>query len=113
MTNVFAANKLVELVEVTSAVVPIAIFQQSPAELSEQHSIEFQDGFDDLDYLKFSLLQLPSGKSATLIYHQNSPNPGMEVCVIADESDREGLIREVMQLLNLPTTAIMWVHPEI
>ncbi|KAI9133099.1 hypothetical protein [Acaryochloris sp. CCMEE 5410] len=113
MTNISASNKLVELVEVTSAVVPIAVFQQSPAELSEQNSIEFQDGFDDLDYLKFSLLQLPSGKPTTLVYHQNSPNPGVEICVIADESNREGVIQEVMQLLNLPTTALICVHPEI
>lgn len=114
MTNVSASNKLVELGEVTSAVVPIAVLQQSPAELSDQqHSIEFQDGFDDLDYLKFSILQLPSSKLTTLVYHQNSPNPGTEVCVVANEVDREEVIKEVMQLLNLPTTALMWVHPEI
>lgn len=113
MTNISASNKLVELGEITSAVVPIAVLQQSPAELSEQHSIEFQDGFDDLDYLKFSTLQLPSGKPTTLVYHQNSPNPGIEICVAADEPDRDGVIREVRQLLNLSTTALMWVHPEL
>lgn len=111
MTNVSFSKKLVELGEVTSAVVPVAVLRSTPEELAESASLDFEEGFDDLDYLLFSKLQLPSGKLATLVYHQNSPKPGTEICVVPEESDSEGVMAEVMQQLQLSASELLWIRP--
>jgi hypothetical protein len=113
MTNVSISEQLVELGEVTPAVMPVAVLRLMPADLAARTSLAFQDGFDDLDYLVFSKLQLPSGKPATLVRHQNSPNPGTEICAISGERDLKSVVLEVLQLLNLTTADLSWVYPGI
>ncbi|MGF1602204.1 MAG: hypothetical protein ACFCU8_09315 [Thermosynechococcaceae cyanobacterium] len=111
MTNVSFSKKLVELGEVTPVIVTIAVLRQTPTEIAERTAIEFQDGFDDLDYLVFSRLQLPSGEPTKLVYHQNSPQPGTEVCVVPEEPDSESVIVEVMRQLQLSASELLWMHP--
>lgn len=101
----------VELGEATSTVVPVAVLRLLPEELVDKASLDFQEGLDDLDYLLFSELQLPSNRPATLVYHQNSPKPGTEICVAPEESNSERVIAEVMQQLQLPASELLWVRP--
>jgi hypothetical protein len=113
MTNISIPGRLVELGEVTSAVMPVAVLRLTPTELAARTSLKFQDGFDDLDYLVFSKLQLPSGKPATLVCHQNSPNPGTEICVISEIPDPDESLAEVIAHLQLSTSELSWVHPAV
>ena len=69
--------------------------------------------YDDLDYLDFAMLTLPSGHDVTLVRHQGSPQPGTELCVRSDLDTVAAVIRETCTFLNINTSNLQWIHPTI
>jgi hypothetical protein len=111
MTHSPIQNGLVELSDVTSATMPVAVLSKEPDELTKQVSIQFSEGFDDLDYVTFAAFSLPSGSPVALVRHQNSPKPGIEVCVMSSNSDVNGTLKEVLRTLKLSPKTFSWIHP--
>jgi hypothetical protein len=111
MTN-FSATGLVELSDVTPATMPVAVLSKEPEELATKQSIQFSEGFDDLDYVMFSDILLPSGYRATLVRHRNSPNSGIEICTKPDEPNIPEVLIDVLQALSLSNHDLKWIHPE-
>jgi hypothetical protein len=111
MTNLHTQDGLVALSDMTSATMPVAVLSQEPDELTKQVSIQFSEGFDDLDYITFAAFSLPSGSSVALVRHQNSPNSGVEVCVVPSNPSITATLKEVLEALKLSGETFLWIHP--
>jgi hypothetical protein len=118
MKSILSQNKLIDLGEATFATMPVAVLQLEPNELTKTRFLNFREGFDDLDYLVFATLFLPSGREVTLVRHINAPSPGTEVCVVPDEKsiaphqESALTIIETVKTLNLTMANLSWIHPD-
>jgi hypothetical protein len=108
----------IDLGEATTATMPVAVLRMEPDELTSTKALNFRAGFDDLDYLVFATLSLPSGREVTLVRHTNAPNPGTEVCVVPHENEiashQESAlsILETLKTLHLSVADLSWIHPD-
>jgi hypothetical protein len=94
---------------------PVAVLSYEPGDLLRENELEFRDGYDDLDNLVFAVLPLTSAKSkeqVALVRHENSPNPGTEVCLIPGERDVALKVAKVLNLLHLEANELLWIHPD-
>jgi hypothetical protein len=120
MTTITDAN-LINLEDITPATMTVAMFDREPHDLQTNNGLVFRSGYDDLDYLDFAMLTLPSGHDVTLVRHQGSPQPGTELCVRSSLDDGQALnldtvaavIRETCMFLNIDESSLQWVHPTI
>jgi hypothetical protein len=90
----------------------VAIVNREPAEITKVNKLEFRPSFDDLDYLVFATLSLPSGDRLGLIRHDNSPSPGTEICVGHNQPNIVAILQEVIAEMNLNIDDLTWIHPE-
>ena len=112
MTAIPATN-LVNIEDLTSATMTVAMFKHEPQDFSTNNSLVFRAGFDDLDYLDFTILNLPSGHEVALIRHKGSPQPGTELCVPSNQDNVASVIREACKFLNINESELQWVHPNV
>jgi GTPase SAR1 family protein len=118
MKSILSQDQLIDLGEATFATMPVAVLQFEPNELTQIRFLNFREGFDDLDYLVFATLFLPSGCEVTLVRHTNAPSPGTEVCVVPDEKaiaphqESALTIIEMVKTLNLTVADLSWIHPD-
>lgn len=103
-------QKLVRLEDCISETHLVGMIRQEMYEIAELNNLEFVNSFDDLDYLVFTVLTLPSGNRIALIRHQNSPSPGTEICVQKDISGIEEIIEEALTTMNLSRNDLTWVN---
>jgi hypothetical protein len=111
--TVIADNTLINLEDITPATMTVAMFDREPHDLSENTDLVFRLGYDDLDYLDFAMLTLPSGRDVTLVRHQGSPQPGTELCVRSNLEDVASVIRETCAFLSINESSLQWIHPSI
>ncbi|MEM9275490.1 MAG: DUF1822 family protein [Cyanobacteria bacterium P01_F01_bin.143] len=90
----------------------VAIIRQEPAEITKLQELEFNRSYDDLDYLVFATLSLPSGHKVALVRHENSPAPGTEICVKYNQPNVAVVIKEALTEMNLSPNDLTWIHPE-
>jgi hypothetical protein len=100
------------LEEITLADNPIALLRLEPEELTVKNALEFYESFDDLDYLRYSCLTLPSECPVTLVRHRGAPVPGTEICVATNNSDAAETVVEALKQLGLALQDLSWIHPE-
>jgi Cdc6-like AAA superfamily ATPase len=112
MKSTLSQDKGIDLGEATIATMPVAVLRMEPDELTSKGVLSFREGFDDLDYLVFAMLSLPSGRKVTLVRHTNAPSPGTEVCVVPEETAIVLTILETIQTLNLTVADLSWIHPD-
>jgi hypothetical protein len=118
MKSILSQDKLIDLGEATFATMPVAVLQFEPNELTKIRFLKFREGFDDLDYLVFATLFLPSGCEVTLVCHTNAPSPGTEVCVVPEEKviaphqESALTIIETLKTLHLTVANLSWIHPD-
>jgi hypothetical protein len=103
---------LMVLEEITLASIPVAFLKHEPEELVIRDVPEFYDSFDELDYLRYSCLTLPSGRPVTLIRHRGAQVSGTEICVAADNSDPAETVVEALKQIGLTMQDLSWIHPE-
>jgi hypothetical protein len=111
MANLPIQDGLVELSDVTSATVPVAVLSKEPDELTKQGSIQFLEGFDDLDYVTFAAFSSPSGSPVAFVRHHNAPSSGIEICVVPSNISIIATLKEVLEALKFSTDAFSWIHP--
>ncbi|WP_373544853.1 hypothetical protein [Chamaesiphon sp.] len=104
---------LINLEDITPATMTVAMFDREPHELTANTDLVFRSGYDDLDYLNFAMLTLPSGHDVTLVRHQGSPQPGTELCVRPNLGNVASAIRETCVFLNVNESSLQWIHPNI
>jgi hypothetical protein len=112
MTNLPPQDGLVELSDITSATMPVALLSKEPSELIGQGAREFRDSFDDLDYLMFSVLELSAERQVALVHYQNSPTSGTHLCITQSEENVVAILSEAMKVLKLSKCDFSWVHPD-
>ena len=109
--TVITDTTLINIEDFTAATVTVAMFKQEPHDFQTNNGLVFRSGFDDLDYLDFAILNLPSGHEVTLVRHQGSPQPGTELCVRFDLDIVAAVIRETCTFLNINESSLQWTHP--
>jgi hypothetical protein len=112
MTTVSPPGQLVRFDEIYPETKAIAVLRQEPSELEARGSLKFEKGYDDLDYLVFSVLSLLSKHRVALIRHERAPSPGTEICVVANEPAVIETLIETIQFLNVSTQDLSWIHPQ-
>ena len=90
----------------------VAMIRQEPTDICRICQVEFRHSYDDLDYLVFATLSLPSGDRLGLIRHDNSPVPGTEICVRLDQEDVPAVIQAAIMVMNLSLEDLTWIHPD-
>ena len=111
MTAINSQN-LVRLEDSIAETKLVAMIRQEPAEIKTTNKLEFRSGFDDLDYLVFATLSLPSGDRLGLIRHDNSPATGTEICVRQDLKNIPAVLQQATAEMNLTIDDLTWIHPE-
>jgi hypothetical protein len=104
---------LINLEDITPATMTVAMFEQEPHDFQINNSLVFRSGYDDLDYLDFAMLTLPSGHDVTLVRHKGSPQPGIELCVRSDLENVASVIRETCAFLSINESSLQWIHPTV
>ena len=111
MTAINSQN-LVRLEDSIAETNLVAMIRQEPAEIQMTNKLEFRSSFDDLDYLVFATLSLPSGDHLGLIRHENSPAPGVEICVRHNQPNIPAVLQAAIAEMNLTIEDFTWIHPE-
>lgn len=83
------------------------VINQEPQDLAERLGIEFQETFDNLDYVRMAVLELPGGNRVALLRHRGNPVAGTEVATAKSGVDQE-FIETVLSSLGLDETNISW-----
>ena len=91
----------------------VATIKFSPAYFVKSHQFKLISSYDDLNYLTFASVVLPSGNKVTLLRHQNAPYEGSEIRIDPSLSSPSRILAEAMDFLNLSLNDINWVHPHI
>ena len=105
-------RKLIRFEDSISETKLVAMIRQEPEDISRLSQLEFTESYDDLDYLVFATLTLPSKNRVVLVRHQNSPQPGIEIYVKRDRDNTLKIIQEALTEINLTIKDITWIHPE-
>jgi hypothetical protein len=91
---------------------PVAIIALEPFEIEQKYHIEFNDSFDNLDYLKVAVLDMCSGVRVALKRHRGTPGPGTDIGVSARYiHDYEPVVAEVVDALGLHPDDVLWSRP--
>jgi hypothetical protein len=92
----------------------VAFLEYLPSQLQEHHpALRFQASWDDLDYLHYAILDLPSQNRIALMSYDRSPAPGTMICVQPHQLNIANIIQEAIEVLHLTAKDISWIHPEI
>lgn len=98
------------LEDIVTETTPVAVIDREPDQLQRKSGLGFENGYDDLDFLNFSLLHLPEQQRVCLVHHQHSP--GTDVCVADYQEHVAVLIHETLIKLELKLQDLRWVHPQ-
>jgi hypothetical protein len=71
--NTTVSQNLTRFEELVREIDLIATIKFPPTYLAQSHQLNFVPSYDDLDFLTFASLTLPSGQRIALVRHQNAP----------------------------------------
>jgi Pentapeptide repeats (8 copies) len=77
-------------------------------------------GYDDLDYIQFAYITLPSGNTVVLGQYENAPEIGVDLYVELDPRNNStaistniaALVVETLRYLAIPRETAIWFHPD-
>lgn len=92
---------------------PIAILSKNIAQVVEQNpTLTFSDSWDDLDYLKYCILDVFVGSKVALVCHERSPVSGVEICIDPKEANFSRLLVSTLCSIGMTAQDLLWVHPD-
>ncbi len=94
--------------EITNATMPVAFLSINPDELEKRAKLHFRKGYDDLDYLRFAMVELPTDVFS-LVYHERSPELGVELCIDPQCQNISAIIQSAIELLKIEPKHIRWL----
>jgi hypothetical protein len=95
------------------ASVAIATLSLDVAQLvAKNPAMTFHDSFDDLDYLKYCILDIFPENKVALVYHERCPVPGVDICIDPRSVDPSRLLVSALCNLGLTTQSLSWVNPD-
>jgi hypothetical protein len=105
-------QRLIQLEDLIPETNVVATIRQDVETISKQHNLEFQESYDDLDFLVFAILPLSQTSRVALISHKNAPVPGIEICVRYDEENIAEVISETLKSLKLTSEDLIWIDSQ-
>lgn len=105
-------QRLIQLEDLIPETNVVATIRQNVETISNQNNLEFQESYDDLDFLVFAILPLLQTSRVALISHKNAPVPGIEICVRYDEENIAEVISETLKSLKLTPEDLIWIDPQ-
>jgi hypothetical protein len=77
-------------------------------------------GYDDLDYIQFAYITLPSGNTVVMGQYENAPEIGVDLYVELDPKNNStaistniaALVVETLRYLAIPRATAVWFHPD-
>jgi tetratricopeptide (TPR) repeat protein len=98
--------------EVTPANTPVAFFEAQLKPLAAWLQLPIFDGYDDLDEMQFTFLNLPSGHTVTVQEYEHSPRSGVNLYIDNGISNISEVVFEACQKLEVPRSKVIWFHPD-
>ncbi len=93
---------------------PIATLSLDIAQLVANNPLlVFQDSYDDLDFLRYCILNIPSESKVALVCHERSPLPGVDICIDPQDRYSSSILGSTLRNLGLTPQNLRWVHPEL
>jgi hypothetical protein len=112
MDSNMSKNSLIRFDEFYLETEPIAVIKLLPRELEQKHrELNFQRGYDDLDYLEYARLEFDRDRTVALISHENTPIPGTDICVAPGQLGIGSILINTLDRLDLCDRDLSWVHP--
>lgn len=105
-------QQLIQLEDLIPETNVVATIRQDVETISKRNNLEFQESYDDLDFLVFAILPLPQTNRVALVSHNNAPVPGIEICVRYDEENIAEAISETFRSLKLMPEDLTWIDPQ-
>ena len=105
-------QRLIQIEDLIPETNVVATIRQDVETISNQNNLEFQESYDDLDFLVFAILPLLQTSRVALISHKNAPVPGIEICVRYDEENIAGVISETLKSLKLTPEDLTWIDSQ-
>ncbi len=88
---------------------PVLVVALEPSDFEQRLGVTFHDSFDNLDYLKVAVLQMPGGPRIAIIRHRGSPTPGTDICLSEAVFDRNpAIVAQVLETLDVRGEDIVW-----
>jgi hypothetical protein len=94
--------------EITCATMPVAFLSIDLDELEKRAKLRFHKGYDDLDYLRFAVVELPAD-IFSLVYHERSPELGVKLCINPRCQNISATIQSAIELLKIEPKYIRWL----
>lgn len=86
---------------------PLAVLPWEPEDIP----LNFDQVYDDLDYLKIAVVETRDGRSFGLIRYQHSPTQGVEVFVHANEQEMPDAPGSLLAAFEIGRDSLRWVSP--
>jgi hypothetical protein len=120
MTNPTAnKSQRVRFEEVTPTNEIVAYFNAQLPSLIAGTGLPIFPGYDDLDYIQFAYITLPSGNTVVLGQYENAPEIGIDLYVELDKNNSTAipiniaaLVIETLRYLAIPKATAIWFHPD-
>ncbi|MEM8884222.1 MAG: hypothetical protein AAGD14_09150 [Planctomycetota bacterium] len=90
----------------------LCVLRREPPELTRDLGIVFDDSYDNLDMLRYAVIEAPSGRIFGLVRHRGAPGPGTQVLVELGYRRPECGLDEVLVVLGESRDELLWTHPD-
>jgi hypothetical protein len=87
----------------------IAILDVALDRLADRYSLRLFEGADNLASYRAAAVVLPSGRQIGFLLHDGEPSGSTEIHADVKDDPRV-VIRELLQALSLPETAVSWLR---
>jgi hypothetical protein len=114
-----ASRQRVRFEEATPTNEIVAYFNAQLLSLLAGTGLPIFPGYDDLDYIQFAYITLPSGNTVVLGQYENAPEVGVDLYVELDRKHNSNaifnipaLVVETLRYLAIPKATAVWFHPD-
>ncbi len=105
-------QQLIQLEDLIPETNVVATIRQDVVTIAKRSNLEFQESYDDLDFLVFAILPLSLTSRVALVSHINAPVPGIEICVRHDLQNIGEVLAQTLDRLNLTPGDLTWIDPQ-
>jgi hypothetical protein len=121
MTNLITKkSQRVRFEEVTPTKEIVVYFNAQLPDLIAGTGLPIFPGYDDLNYIQFAYITLPSGNTVVLGQYENAPEIGVDLYVELDRKHNSteiatnipALVVETLRYLAIPSVMAVWFHPD-
>ena len=113
-------SQRVRFEEVTPTNEIVAYFDAQLLSLLAGTGLPIFPGYDDLDYIQFAYITLPSSNTVVLGQYENAPEIGVDLYVDFNPKNNSStiaatipaLVVETLRYLAIPRATAVWLHPD-